>query len=112
MLRHRPKWTRGAFIHSLPKRCLKCYREGVTYKDRKLVRSVPGYQTTLVHMTATCMHRDCGAVFAQQPSDGPRYGTGFMCGRTEVVFVDTLPYHVSLGGRVAKILAEGNFAKP
>lgn len=58
------------------------------------------------------MNKGCGAVFAQQPSDGTRYGSGFMYGRAEVTFVDTLPYHISLGGKVAEILAEDNFAKP
>jgi hypothetical protein len=66
-----------------------------------------------MYMTAVCTnYKDCGAVFAQQPSDGTRYGKGFMYGRAEVKFVDTLPYHISLGGRVAEILAEDDFAKP
>ena len=58
------------------------------------------------------MNRDCGAVYAQQPRDGRRYGRGFFYGRGEVTFVNTLPYHISLGGEVATVLSKDDFAKP
>jgi hypothetical protein len=63
-------------------------------------------------MVAICMNLECGAVHAQQPPNGTHHGQGFILGRSDVIFVTTVPYHVSLGGEVGRILSEDNFAKP
>lgn len=100
---------REAFMRTLPKRCLKCHREGVMWKDVDLVCDEQG--TTLsMYMVAVCTnYQDCGAVYAQQPKDGTRYGAGFKYCRNDVIFVDTLPYHISLGGAVSDILSSGRY---
>ncbi|MGE5540947.1 MAG: hypothetical protein ACM3TU_01535 [Bacillota bacterium] len=107
------KWTRDAFISSLPKHCLKCFREGVSVKDRKLVCEVPGYNSEEHRTVAACMHSDCGAVFAQyEENENVSYLRRHKLCRSEVIFVRTLPYHIPLGGRTSQLLDENDFVKP
>jgi len=108
---HQPaRWTREAFICTLPRACLKCHHKGVICTDKDLVRQEDGHTTTLaLYRVAICMNRECSAVYAQQPHDGTRYGSGFTYGRSEVIFVDTLPYHIPLGGEVGRILDRNAF---
>ena len=113
MARDDPKWTRGAFISSLPKRCLKCHRTGVIYDHREIVRETQGGQSVIMCMVAFCMNGDCHAAFAQRDEgDESRDLTGYKTGRADVTFVNSLPYHISLGGRVSEILSEDDFVKP
>lgn len=110
MIEGKRRWSRAAFLVSLPKCCLKCQREGVIYTSKDLVREEKYGQTTLADVrVAICTNTGCGAVFAQRSSQASHDENGFRYCRTEVVFVNTLPYHVSLGGEVSRILAENDF---
>lgn len=107
------KWTREAFLNSLPRHCLGCMRQGVIYTDRDLVREEKYGQSILaMQMVAICCRPDCGAVYAQQPASGPRIGPGYRYGREEIRLVTHLPFHVPLGGRVSEILDKGDFVLP
>ncbi len=106
-------WTRRAFISSLPKCCLKCHREGVLWTDRETIRESGSGCTTIIRNVAICMKSDCGAVFTQiNGAEEGKNNSGFRCGRSEVIFVRSLPYHISLGGIVSEVLNRDNFAKP
>lgn len=110
MTESKRKWSRAAFLASLPKCCLKCQREGIIYTSKNLVRAEEHGQTTLVDIQiAICTNTECRAVFAQRSPQMIHDENDFKYCRADVVFVDTLPYHVSLGGEVSKILAENDF---
>jgi len=113
MDQNRPKWTRRAFIESLPKLCLSCHYGNVLWTDRKTIRRNGGSCTEIKRMVAICMNFKCGAVYTQMDKEEEgKILSGFFCDRTEVIFVRTLPYHISLGGAVSMILDRDNFAKP
>ena len=106
------KWSREAFISTLPKKCLKCCRVGVSVKSRILEKHLGFGTKSVIRLTAICLNYDCQAMYAQQSSDDEWCGQGYTCGRGEVIFVHSLPYHISLGGEAGRILSDNDFAKP
>ena len=103
MIKARSVWTREAFIKSLSKHCLHCHKEGVLYTFEEIVREHDNAHVQC--LVAVCTQ--CDAVYAQNPTDARNTYIGrFKCHKSDVVFVDTLPYHVPLGGEVGKILSE------
>jgi hypothetical protein len=97
------------FIPLFPKRCLRCHSENVSIVvNVTLMWWKPSVgETVTFDLVAVCSDKKkCGAVFAHLPC-GMLISEehDFRHGGVKVTVVDTLPYSVSLGGRVSRSLS-------